>query len=523
MAADPQDILTRANAAFTAGRYDDAAADFRAVINAHPDIGELYINLGAALRAAGDIRGAESALRDAVRLLPDSAAAWFNLGNLLSADNRGTDALAAYEKADGLQPATPEILNNLGVQLYELGQIERALEKYDAALAVKPEFADALTNRGNALQRLCRMAEAERAIDAALAINPAHPVYLLNRASFLAASGKHADALAWTDRSIAADPGYTKAQLKKAALLIQSGDLDAGFRAYETRWSIPGWHALPARLPMPAWQGGDIAGKSLLVWNEQGFGDALMYARYLPALAAMGADVRVMCEKPLIRLFAQSFDDRVTVHPLDGDIPAADLHCSIMSLPFLLRTTLATIPADVPYLTPDPTDAARWSDEVAALADGRPAVGLIWAGNPGQAHDYSRSIAPDTIAPLLDRDDIRFFNLLVGPRGDEIQDPRLIDVRRRLKDFADTAALMQHLDLIISVDSAPAHLAGALGRPMWVLLSYDPDSRYFLGRSDCPWYPAGELIRQNAPGDWARLIKCVDDALDTFVRVKAKR
>lgn len=516
---DPQAILDRASRAFSEGRYADAAADFRTLTASHPDVGGLYINLGAALRAAGDKTGAEKALREAVRLLPESAAAWFNLANLFSTNKNNEDAIAAYEKADKLQPNTPEILNNLGVQLYESGRIEDALNKYDDALAADPRFADALTNRGNALQRMCRMAEAEKAIDAALSMNPDHPVYRLNKSSYLAASGHHIEALAWADKSVTADPGYTEAKLKKASLLIQTGDLEAGFEEYEARWNMPEWHPLPSKLPMPAWRGEDIQNKTLLVWNEQGFGDALIYARYLPALRERGARVNLMCEKPLIRLLENSFSD-IAVFPLDGPPPGADLHCSIMSLPFLIGTTMATIPSGVPYLKPDGRDVERWQAEI---VDEQPTIGLIWAGNPGQAHDYSRSLALETIMPLIERDDVRFFNLLVGQRGDEMSDARVADVRSRLYDFAETAALMLNLDLVISVDSAPAHLAGALGRPLWVLLAFDPDSRYFLERTDSPWYPTARLMRQPAPGDWASVIKRTTHALDTFVGTKAKR
>ena len=517
---DVEDILQRAGADFARGAFAEAAEGFRTVIAAHPDIGELYINLGAALRAAGDAEGAKRAYHDAIERSPKNPLAWFNLANLLREMKRHADALEAYERADGLKPGTPEFLNNLGVQLYETGAVEDALAKYDAALAAQPDFADALTNRGNALQRLCRMDEAARAIDAALAANPAHPVYRLNKASFLAATGKHADAIEWTDKAIAADPAYTEARLKKASLSIQCGDLEAGFRDYETRWDVPNWHPLPARLPMPAWHGEDPRGKRLLLWNEQGYGDALIYARYIPMLLEKGAALALMCEKPLARLFETGFGNDLSVHPLDGPVPDADVHASVMSLPHLMGTSMAAIPADVPYLKADPVEAARWRAEIAGDT---PAVGIVWAGNPGQAHDYSRSMAPDTVRPLLDRQAARFFNLLVGPRGDELDHPRVTDVRHRLTDFAATAALMQALDLVISVDSAPVHLAGALGRPVWVLLAFDPDSRYFLGRDDSPWYPTATLFRQPAPGDWTSAINAAGSSLDRFVSSKVKR
>lgn len=519
--SDAEKFLEQANADFAAGKFSAAAENFRAVIRMHPDVGELYINLGAALRAAGDAGGAEKAYLGAIEKRPKSPLAWFNLANLLRETNRGPEALAAYRKADSLQPATAEILNNLGVQLYDMGAIEDALKQYDAALAVRPGYGDALTNRGNALQRLGRIDEAETAVEQALAQAPQNPVYLLNKSSLLAACGRHVDAIAWADKAIAADPGYTEARLKRAGLLIQTGELEAGLREYETRFQIPNWHRLPAIMPMPAWRGEDIAGKSLLLWNEQGFGDALMYARYIPILQDMGVRVSVMVESALMRLFKTSFDD-VAVFDLKGLPGNADLHASLMSLPHLMRTTMQTIPADVPYLFPTPGDIRIWREDMIALCNGKPAVGLIWAGNPGQSHDYTRSMTPDRVQPLLARNDICLFNLLIGPRGDEIRDARLIDVRDRLGDFAATAALMQALDLVISVDSAPAHLAGALAKPLWVALSFDPDTRYFLGTDENPWYPSATLYRQTAPGDWEGVMARINADLNVFIRTKAK-
>ncbi|WNJ99134.1 tetratricopeptide repeat protein [Thalassospiraceae bacterium LMO-JJ14] len=519
--ADAEKTLEQAGADFASGNFAEAARNFRAVIRMHPEVGELYINLGAALRASGDIASAEKAYREAISKLPKSPLAWFNLANLLREMNRGPEALAAYRKADSLQPATAEILNNLGVQLYDMGAIEDALKQYDAALAVRPGYGDALTNRGNALQRLGRTDEAETAIEQALTLAPANPVFLLNKSSLLAACGRHADAIVWADKAIAADPGYTEARLKRAGLLIQTGELEAGFREYEARFQIPNWHRLPAMMPMPAWRGEDIAGKSLLLWNEQGFGDALMYARYIPILLAMGVRVSVMVESALKELFKVSFND-VAVFDLKAPPGKADLHASLMSLPHLMRTTMQTIPADVPYLAPAAEDVRIWHDDVIALCKGKPAVGLIWAGNPGQSHDYTRSMASDRVQSLLAREDICLFNLLIGPRGDEIRDARLIDVRDRLDDFAATAALMQTLDLVISVDSAPAHLAGALAKPLWMALSYDPDIRYFLGTDETPWYPSATLYRQTAPGDWDGVMTRINADLNVFVRTKAK-
>lgn len=519
---NPEALLQKALAAFNDGRFADAATGFRSVIDSHPDVAELYINLGATLRALGDLHGAETAYRDALARAPQSALAWFNLGNLLRESGRGADALAAFAKADALQPGTPEILNNLGVQLYDMGAVEDSRRHYEAALAGRPDFADALTNLGNALQRMCRMAEAEAALNRALAMAPDNPVFRLNMSAFMAANGRYPEAIDWAERAIAADPAYIEARLKLAGLLIQQGELERGFAAYEARWQKPGWHPFPAKLDMPTWQGENPSGKRLLVWNEQGFGDALLYARFLPDLAARGARVTFLCEAALGRLMRQSLKPGIEVADLATPPPDADLHVSIMSLPHLLGVTLETIAADAPYLIPNAAEVENWRQELTARYPDKPRVGLVWAGNPGQAHDYSRSMSPADMAPLLNVDGIQFFNLLIGPRGDTWRDPKLADVRDHLTDFAASAALMQTLDLVISVDSAPAHLAGALGCPLWVLLAFDPDSRYFTNRPDSPWYPSARLIRQTTPGNWSITIEKTVSELVRFRQINAK-
>ncbi len=495
------DILGAAVAAFTDGRYAEAAAGFRHLIASHPDVGELHLNLGAALRALGDARGAEEACRRATEMLPENGMAWFNLANASRDLNAFDTSLDAYTRADTLMPGTPEVQNNLGLLLAENGRTADAIGWFDKALATRPEFTDALTNRGNAYQRAGNYAAARADLDAALALQPDNPVFRLNISAHLAAAGEHAEALAWAERALQSDPDYVEAELKRASLLIQRGDFEAGFHAYEARWRKPGWHTLPDKLGVPQWQGEDLNGKHLLVWNEQGFGDALMYARFLPNLAKRAGKVTFLCEKPLLSLMARSLDG-CQVQDLASMPPAADLHVSLMSLPHLLGLSVDTIPRDVPYLLTETEKVIAWKTRIGGGRN----VGLVWAGNPKQAHDYARSIPPEIFRPLLDTQDVRFISLQVGPRGEEFEHPALMDVRTELKDFDDTAALMRALDLVVSVDSAPAHLAGALGCPALILLAFDPDSRYLLAREDCPWYPTARLVRQRTPGDWPDVI-----------------
>lgn len=498
-----EERLKQANEAFARGDFADAAQAFRDVIKSHPDVGELYINLGAALKSAGDFDSAEAAYRNAIKIMPKNALPWFNLGNLLRDTKNNEEALKAFRKADMLQPGTPEILNNLGTQLYDMGAIEEALKNYDAALSFRPQFTDAMTNRGNALQRLCRMDEAERALSEALTIEPRNPVFNLNMSAFLAAAGRHDKALEVADKAISLNPNYIEAHLKKASLLIQQGQLEEGLALYEKRWEIQNWHALPKKLNAKPWNGEALNGKSLIVWNEQGFGDAIMYARYLGELSDRASKLTVMCEPTLHTLLGRGLSAEVEFVGFDDATPRSDFHVSMMSLPHHFGVTLENLKTASAYLFPDQdtVNAARGSLSNSALQ-----VGLIWAGNPSQSHDYSRSLTPEQISPILDIPNIQFHNLLVGPRGDLWREERLQDPRKNLKSFDDTAAYMDALDLIISVDSAPAHLAGAIGKKTWVLLSFDPDTRYFLDRDDSSWYPKMTLYRQQRPGDWSSVV-----------------
>lgn len=504
-----QEILAAATAAFREGRHADAAEGFRLLTESFPDVGELHMNLGAALRATGDLEAARDAGRRAVELMPDNGLAWFNLGN--TERDLGNDSAArdAFVRADALLPGTPEILNNLGVLQTETGEPEAAVETFRRALAAKPDFADAHTNRGNALQRLGRYDDARKDFEAALTLQPDNAVYRLNMSAYLAAAGDWDEALIWSEQALDADPTYIEAELKSAGLLVQRGEFRRGFAAYESRWRKPGWHALPYRLAMPVWDGGSLKGKHLLVWNEQGFGDALMYARFLPELAARTEKVTFLCERPLLTLMRESFRGICDVADLADTPPRADRHVSIMSLPYQLDIEVNAIPGSVPYLKADVAKTAVWKQRLRDTFGDIPTVGLVWAGNPKQAHDYARSMPSEAIAPILDTPGVGFVNLQVGPRGNALEHSSLLDVRGDLGDFADTATLMAALDLIVSVDTAPAHLAGGLGRPELILLAFDPDSRYLLGRNDSPWYPSARLVRQTRPGDWAGV---VDDA-----------
>jgi len=417
--------------------------------------------------------------RAALRQDPDADDAWSNLGLALAALGRGAEAVSALEKAVSLNPGDAATGCNLGTALQKHGRIAEAVARFERVIADHPDYADAWGNLGNARQEQCRLD----------------------------------DALAAQDRAVALAPDNAEIHWNRAMTLLLSGDLAAGFAEYE--WRIRTARHAPPRHPAPRWDGGDPAGRHILLLAEQGFGDAIQFARYAPILQRGGARVTVQCAAKLAPLFA-SLDGAPAIIPVGAATPPVDCHAPLMSLPHLLGTELDTVPAETAYLRP-PRDAA--TPPPRDPADGRRRVGLCWAGSPAHPDDARRSCPAALLAPLLARRDIAWIGLQYGPGADDFKaaENRPEDWSAMLDGFAGTAAAMAALDLVITVDTATAHLAAALGRPTWLMLKYSPDWRWMLDRDDSPWYPTMRLFRQAAPGDWAGVVARLRAALDAWM------
>ena len=385
----------------------------------------------------------------------------------------------AATRALALQPAHAEALANRGAALRMLGRIDEALADYDRALAAAPDSADAHNNRGVALGALNRHGEAIEAYTRALALRPS----------------------------------YDRARFNRALSRLVTGDFEAGWADHEYRWTGSEMQPGPRALPGRAWDGSeDLRGKTILVYAEQGLGDAIQFSRYVPLLDRSGARVLLEVHAPLVRLL-QAVEGADRVIATGSPLPPFDLHCALMSLPFALRTRADSIPAPIPYLKAATPDIARWRERLRDAPGVR--VGLAWSGSRTLRNDANRSMALDRMAPLAAPG-----RTLIAVQKDirDADRPALSAMGVRsfgeaLADFADTAALMESLDVIVSVDSSPAHLAGALGRPVWVLLPFSPDWRWMLDREDSPWYPTARLFRQSRIGDWDGVIGRVADAL----------
>jgi tetratricopeptide (TPR) repeat protein len=374
-----------------------------------------------------------------------------------------------------------------------------------------------LINRGNALCALKRFDEALLNINQALALEPRDPVALNNLAIALNEFKRFDEAFTCFEKAISIDPDLAIAHWNESLRWLTLGDFERGLVKYEWRWKLPKWNLRWRGSTIPSWLGNEsIEGKRILLYNEQGFGDEIQFCRYVPLLAAQGAKVILEVEGSLTALMSGLAG--VSQCIAKGDkLPEFDLHCSVNSLPLAFKTRLETIPSTTPYL-PIPAQASDW--EARLGRKDRPRIGLVWSGNPGSGNDRIRSINLRALLPLLDVN-ATFISLQkdVRPDDEAILSERkdVVDLGPSLKNFADTAAVISQLDLVISVDTSVAHLAGALGKPVWILLPFIPDWRWLLDREDSPWYPTARLFRQDESRAWPSVIERAREALGEFV------
>lgn len=440
----------------------------------------------------------------AIKVRPDQASLHNNRGIALLQLGRLAEAEAGFRQALVLQSDYPDALKNLGNLLQDQRRPLEALTCFDQAIALDPAAADGHCYRGNALLDLDRHAEAIASFDAAIARQPGFAPAWYNRGNVHKSCNRIAPALADYDRALALQPDYADARWNKALLTLLAGDFQAGWPLYEARWhSVLRGQA--RQYPQPLWLGdADIAGNTLLVHAEQGAGDVIQFCRYLPLLAERGAQIMFSAPRELLPLLATLSGDVTLVG--QGRLPDFDLHCPLLSLPLACGTTLTTIPAATPYLAAAEQRRAGWQDRLGG--GDKPRIGLVWSGSPTHANDHNRSLPLSALAPLLELP-CEFHSLQKQLRAGDVpllEAGNLSHHGPALRDFADTAALIMQMDLVISVDTAVAHLAGALGKPVWVLLPFAPDFRWLLERSDSPWYPSATLFRQPGPGDWPAVL-----------------
>lgn len=496
------------------GELGEALRLMLRALETEPRSPDVLINYGLTLNALNRLDEALASFDAAIAIKPD-AAAYNNRGSVLNKLGRFDEAIASYARAIALQPDYPEaFFNRSNVYIRQKRYVE-ALKDADRAIALRPNYVKAHNNRANALNALHRYQESLQAAERAVALDPHSAAGHYSRGNALARLGRHAEALEAYQRAVALDPNHAEAQWNEALTRLRLGDLRGGFDKYE--W---GWMRFEAveykrrNFARPVWNGEPLSDRRILVHAEQGLGDTIHMARYVPLLAQRGG--RVLLEaQPTLTGLLRSLSGVAQVIGRGEPLPDFDLHCPMMHLPKAFRTDLGSIPATVPYLSADPARVAAWRDRLPPRRGLR--VGLVWSGNKIHSNDYNRSMRLAEMAPLLDIDGVDFIGLVKEVReGDAAMlaaEPRIASIGPQLADFSDTAAVVAQLDLVITVDTAVAHLAGALAKPVWILIPFFFDWRWLIGRSDSPWYPTARLFRQPVQGDWKSPIAAVGAAL----------
>jgi tetratricopeptide (TPR) repeat protein len=526
--------------AYQQGRLADALRLVAAALKARPASAEALMDYGAILDALGR---PEEALANYDRLLParaDDARLHYNRGNVQKRLGCFPEALASYDRALALAPGLAAAHQNRGVTLVELGREEEALPSFEQALALAPDLAqriEALSNSGKILSRLKRYDAALANYDGLLKICPDHTDGLLRRGGVLAVLGRYDEAIAHYEQALriapclvdahlfrgnalialdrvdealrafcdagAIDPQYPTAKFNEGMVRLCLGDFRAGWEKYESRWDTSEYAAERPTYPRPQWRGErDVAGKTILLCAEQGMGDAIQFVRYAPLVAALGAKVLLGVHGPLVSLLS-TVPGVSQVIADGGTLPHFDLYTPLLSLPLAFGTELATIPAHVPYIRADEERIAKWRERMPR--NGRLRIGVCWAGTSVHPNNRNRSIALERFARIFSVSGLDFVSLQKDVTGADVailSRHGITHFADEFADFADTAAVVRMLDLLVTVDTSVAHLAGAMGKAVAVLIPFAPDFRWMRERTDSPWYPTMRLFRQNAIGDW---------------------
>lgn len=505
---------------YQAGRLEAAADLIRKAITIHGNGASYYSNLGTVLQAQGKLEEAEALYKRALALKPQLAEVHVNLANVLQAQGKLDESVISYERALALKPDSAETFNNLGTARQAQGQMDAAIACYERALAIKPDYAEVFYNLGNACRFQGKLDEAIAYYQRAIAIKSEYPEAYYNRGNVLREQGKVDEALVQFARALELRPEYAQAGFAESLAQLVNGDFAAGWKNFEKRW-LTADHDTPRRdYAQPLWNGEKLASGSLLIWGEQGIGDEIMFAGLIPDLIRTGNRCVLDCQERLKPLFARSFPSIEVVsgcgpglHPELGIV--AQMPCG--SLGGVFRNTSADFAATTsPFLFADPAERDRLR---VGYADGRRLVGLAWYTN-NRKWGSQRSVDLSLLASLFNGADTRWISLQYGDH-DWLESqvagtdaPILIDSSvDQLADIDLFAAQVAAMDLVITIDNSTAHLAGALGVPVWVLVPFMPDWRWLLDREDSPWYPAMRLFRQPKTGDWQSVVEKVRHAL----------
>jgi tetratricopeptide (TPR) repeat protein len=500
-------MLRRALRAHERGEFDKAERFYTAVLHIDPDNFDALHGLGLINYRRGRLDAALALIQAALKADLDRADGYASLGLVFHAFRQFDRALKSYDEGLRLAPGDIVLLNRRGVALLELGRPREALHDFERVLAATPDHLEALGNRGNALIKLNRAVEALASYDRALTIAPDNAQLLTNRAAALRRLDRPHEAVMSARRALVGRPDFAQAKFVEGVARLTLGDF-SGWRGYEARWGTGFLASHRRSFAAPLWLGeSSLDGKTILLHAEQGFGDTLQFVRYAPLLAGRGANVVLEVQPELARLLSP-LPGVAAVIARGKPLPRFDCHCPLLSLPLAFATELTTIPAQIPYVAPADQDLALWRER---LPRRRTLIGLVWSGERSHDNDLNRSLRLETLLPLLRTPDVTFVSLQHEVRDEDAgllqAQSAVVHLGDRFRDFADTAAVVALLDAVIAADTAVAHLAGAMGKPLLLLLPFGADFRWLRERDDSPWYPTARLYRQPAFGDWESVIE----------------
>jgi Tfp pilus assembly protein PilF len=502
-----QDAFRLAEEHQRAGRFAEAENICNQILRRQPGNADVLAFLSVLARLQGKMSLAADRAREAVRAAPNIAEFHANYAEFLRLTGKPEESIATFQRAIQLKPNEPTFHNSLGTVYADRREYEPAMREYRRAIDLNRAYADAWNNLGCALRETDQLDEAAASLETAIKLPPNFPGPHMNLAIVRTSQERFTEAIESYQRAISLQPDFRDAHWSLGVLHLLLGDFERGWAEY--RWRP----TQSPRFTRPIWKGEDLRGKTILLHTEQGFGDTIQFVRYVPLLREKGATVLLRCRQELARLLSPI----VTVLDPAKGLPNYDFHCAMLNLPAAFGTTLATIPASIPYLQPTPEASKRW---VARLPQEKSKlrVGLAWAGSADHKNDFRRSITFEKLGPLLQTTGVEFFSLQTGPSAPQAKGTPIQDFTSDLRDFGDTAGLIDQLDLVITVDTAVAHLAGAMGKRVWVLLAQIPDWRWMLNRPDSPWYPTMRLFRQQTRGDWDAPIAEVAMELEKLVK-----
>jgi len=518
--AKPSYLATLGTSLLNLERRDEALQAFDKAVQLKPDDADLWRQMGDALIEAGRMGEALLCFQHAVDLNPADSDAAYKAGVLLQEEGRFDEALVYLDRSADAQPDHAPTFAMRGFVRSRLKRHEEAIDDYELAIRLDPEHAQACSNLGNALRDLGHLERALSWYDRSLALKP-DIGNATNRALTLNELGRFYEARVAYQYALRMDPGRPTLVWNLSLFQLSLGDFEAGWRGREARWNVPGIAGSYPKLDTPMWIGEEpVEGKTVAVCQDEGVGDVIQFARYIPLLAARGARVILVVNQELCPLLSGLSGVSHCLPKKQGIVvPPFDFHIAFDSLPLPFGTRLDSIPLGKDYLPPpDAHRVQAWKDRLGPHE--RLRVGLVWSGNPRHMNDRNRSMALRVLTDLLDVDAM-FVSLQKNPRREDAETLRerreIIDQTAELTDFAETAALVSCLDLVISVDTSVAHLAGALGRPTWILLPYVADWRWLIGREDSPWYPTVRLFRQSETKEYASVIERVRAELSAMV------